>query len=115
MDTKRLITEAGNVIEDPDIIIDVYDMTFVWVSDKILKISGMKKEDFINKQVFEYDRRKRLDIKKLQFTMLSKLSLTHTVPVKTKNERLLKIKLKAYNVSIDGNPYIVEKIKKVIG
>jgi hypothetical protein len=45
INTDNLLIEANKFIKDPDVIIDVYDMTYVWVSAYHCEVTGYTKEE----------------------------------------------------------------------
>lgn len=50
-ETGQLLLKAQEYIPAPDVIIDVYDMTYVWVSDYHCQVTGYTKEEEHNMSI----------------------------------------------------------------
>ena len=46
-----LLAKANEKIADPDVIVDVYDMTYVWVSKHQCSITGYSEDEQIGQQL----------------------------------------------------------------
>ena len=54
-DTQELLKVATEVIQDPDVVMDPYDMSFLWMSEKSRRISG---DNLIGQPIAHYARDK---------------------------------------------------------
>jgi hypothetical protein len=48
---EKILEEANKYIKDPDVIIDVYDMTYVWTSIYHCEVTGYSKAEQTNMRI----------------------------------------------------------------
>ena len=49
-----LLEEAKKVTKNPDAIIDMYDLTYVWISKKLADINGFPASEMLGKQITDF-------------------------------------------------------------
>lgn len=51
VNVEKLLAEANKYIKNPDVIVDVFDMTYTWVSDYHCEVTGYTKEEQENMRI----------------------------------------------------------------
>jgi len=108
-----VLKEAKKQIDEPDAIIDLYDQTFIWVSEKFCEIVGYTKDELINKQLSDI-LDKAFDTRELHMHMMSSKDF---LPINTsfirKDGCELDVKAKGRAFDFQGHPYLVGKIVSI--
>jgi len=108
LDINALLEKTKEKIPNPDIVIDPYDLTFVWVSEKYCELTGYSKTELINTQVFSAADMKPEELRQIKMEMISQKNIvTREMPLKTKTGEQIIIKAKDALITFQGNPYIV--------
>jgi len=116
MNTEKLLAEANKIIKGPDVIIDPYDLTYVWVSKKICKIFEYSCDDIISKQLTEFEIYNKRQPREIEMEMIdSDKPIEINSFVKTKSGKKIRFMGEGQGFKFGGHPYLVGKIKKVIG
>ncbi len=111
---EKLIEAAKKKVPDPDAISDGYDMTFQWIGKKLCKIMGYKESELLDRQVTNVHSDSQEHARKMESEIFTLSEPTiKTVPVKTKQGKLIKLKMKFFPFKVDGNPYMTAKVLEV--
>ncbi len=108
MDIDALVKEARKHIDDPDAIIDPYDLTFVWVNEKAAKSFGYSASEMTDKQVLDFTLLPRTKVMKITLTLLHGL-FKQEIPIKTKGGKRVDKRIKYKVIRFEGCPYFVTK------
>lgn len=113
---EELLAEAKKYIGEPDYIVDLYDLTFIWASDNGLQLVGRPKEDIgkvrsvdiiaFNEQFDEAAFRKQL---------AERIGARHgemVLPIKIKDDGTAKMTIEYQVFIFKGGWYIVGKVLK---
>lgn len=113
MEIYRILKKAKTICNNPDAIIDTYDLTFVWVSEKCCKLTEYLESELNNNQIFiVYPRYK--DTCEIELSMQTDPPKERIIPIITKSKQNIKFKLKSWCFKIDDYPYVVGKIIDVV-
>lgn len=113
-DIKKLLEEANKYLKNPDVIIDPYDMTFVWMNEKILRRAG---KNLVGERVASTSE-DPYGIEDFRVMSAEVMTVDHKV---RKKEILIKMgpgkKRKALinyvMIKFDNQPYLVTKVIKI--
>jgi hypothetical protein len=110
---KGLLEEANKYIKDPDAIVDTYDMTFVWVSERVKKMQGNMAGNQIAKQTED-----PTGISDFKSADLNAMTIDYKVKKKniviiTKDNKKKKATIKFIVIEYDNQPYLISKFTKI--
>ena len=110
---NSILHEAKQYIEVPDIIIDLYDLTLVWISPRLKKLSGYKDEDLINKQSTDFlvgtlDQRRQV-----LYDRIVREKGKGEFVAKAKSGEIMNIETKFKVFEFDGVQYVASHVVKV--
>ena len=98
-------------IKNFDVVIDPYDLTYMWVSKKFCKIIGYDPEELIGEQIFKVIDRDKNDTRKIEFDMLGDESGTKREhSMKRKDGTTIKLMAQDNYIEINSKPYLVGTI-----
>jgi hypothetical protein len=112
-----LLEAAKQVIPEPDVIIDLYELTFEWVSDKFCEITGMTRNRVINASILGFDKLERGAKRKMistALTMMSRYKKTNIIPFEREDGKQVKVKTETHYFEYKGGPYVAERILELI-
>ncbi len=110
MDIQKILAKAKEKISEPDVIIDPYDLTYVWVSDKMCDLFDYTAEELIGKQIREFQHGKK-DPREVEVEMAESKSLIPVdFSIKHKSGKEINIKGEGISFEFEEQPYLVGKI-----
>ena len=110
---KNILQKAKKHISDPDLIIDPYDLTFVWVSDNFCNITRYSKSEIIGEQFFKISTRRPDEAKQIEMEIIKTDSVKQIkLPIKTKDGTEMIVLGKSCNIYFDGQPFMAGNILK---
>ncbi len=113
-DIQELLKEANKHIPDPDVIIDVYDMTYAWVSQKHSTITEYTKEEQINTRISEISQLKHGDTNNTAPEALTpNQKFTQEMILTTKSGKKKEAEVAGIVIEFNNQPYLIGKILKV--
>jgi len=84
---NAILQKAGEILNEPDAIIDFYDQTFFWVSEKIAKLTGFPVDTIIGVQVSKVHGETEESIREFQTQIMNTPDgIVNTYTIKTKME-----------------------------
>ena len=107
---KTILDKAKELLADPDIIIDLYDFTIVWSSQKHEKITGFSKKELTGKQVQNFF---ALNGDKKRAKAIEHMSKSHgrmNVESTTKKGYVVKFTVEFYTIKFDDGFYHIGKL-----
>lgn len=113
--TEDLMLEAKKYIKEPDIIVDLYDITIEWLHPRLIKKFKLP-DNYINKnvvpltEIFEFSKREMLSI----IWKSKKTEGGRTITAKLKNGKKYKITAKFKTFIFNKTLYRVGEMKKII-
>jgi PAS domain S-box-containing protein len=111
MDIEEILKKANEKVKDPDVIVDPYDLSYVWVSEKFCRITGYSKAELAGKQIIDVSARKKDDVKRIEMEIMgSNSGKPMSVPLRTKGGKRIEFKGAAYHIDFRGQPYVVAKL-----
>ncbi|MBN2422723.1 PAS domain-containing protein [Candidatus Woesearchaeota archaeon] len=115
VNVDALLKKVREKMQNPDIIVDPYDLTFVWVSEGYCKLTGYSCSDLIDKQLFFTSVQTKDTARKMEMDMLSKReSDIKEIPIKKKTGKVVIAKVKDIIINFENHPYMAGKLIKVI-
>ena len=110
-DLGALLKKAKTTLKDVDIVVDPYDLTFIWVSDKLCRLSGFEQDKLVGQQIFALDIRGQPATKEIELMMMrADENNVIEVPVKTKDGKDIIVKIQAISITFKDQPYMVARI-----
>jgi hypothetical protein len=111
---KKMLKKANEYIKDLDVVIDPYDMTYVWVSDNQCNISEYSAAEQIDKQIamnisIEHKDVRNTIIEDITNNTLSEKKLF--LKTKTGEEKILMVE--SMSLLYNNQPYLIGRIKQV--
>ncbi len=107
---ETLLKKARELFDEPDVIIDLFDMTFIWVSQHILDISGYSEDEMLGKQVMEFFSGFNIEnnetLKRLMKTSHGKMNILAV----GKDSKDIKINAEFYTIQHDDGYFHIGKI-----
>lgn len=107
-ETKNIIKKANSIIKNPDAIVDLYDLTFLWVNKKTAETYGYTPYEMIGKNVASFCFVKHGEPIDVALSFISS-TFTHTMPIKTKEGEKVVRKMQYKIFKYERNPYLVTK------
>lgn len=98
--TKDLLLESKKYIDNPDIIIDMYDFSVEWMSDDAIQMLGKPRSEVIGKIAYFLEDLPMKKAQELSVKDMEKREGINEYPVKTKRGTILikaKFKIFKYN------------------
>lgn len=114
MDVRQLLEYAKQFIENPDLIVDPYDLTYVWVSKKFCNISGYSSSELVGEQLLKFEDYKNVEPWRIESKMVTpnkKIRINSLLLVK--NGPNVKINGYGRSFEFDNQPYMAGKILEV--
>ncbi len=113
MNIDSLLAAAKKKIKNPDIIIDPYDLTYVWLSDKFCQLSDYTCAELIGKSSQTIEDFADQELREIETEMAYSQDKVPVESVLTKKDGS-KIQIKGYGYSFtyQNDPYMVGKIVK---
>ena len=108
MVNAMLVASAKKAMPNPDAIIDVYDLTFVWVNTKAAK--RYNASEMINKQIFGFTFMGKMGVRETLSTLFAKGGLIK-IPIKSKDGRKILKSMRHKIFLFENNPYLATKFK----
>lgn len=113
MDTQAILALTKGELQNPDAIIDPYDLTFLWVSKKCCELSGYTEKELIGKQIF-VTCPKYKDPTEMEVNMQSDPPKERLIPIIKKDGKKITFKIKSVAVKMGDSPYHVGEILEVL-
>jgi len=111
MEIRKLVENASEKIEDPDVIIDPLNFTFHWVSKRHAKLLGYSVEELEGKEVFPFTNLPTTDEEKGQLMVTMGMPEGKTmIPLKTKDGRVIVVEFRHIRFEVEGKPFMVAKL-----
>ena len=111
---NELLKKPKEFVDQPDAIVDVYDLTFVWASQKLTKAMGYAHSEMQGLQTIDIHSDDKEQARKTEMEIsVGPQGQVREMPVKTKQGKPLKVKFKVYRFEFQENPYMVGKLLSV--
>lgn len=115
---EGLLIEAKKYLPDPDFIVDLYDLTFIWASPRGLAMGGYDQTD-VGKlrsiDVIAFDQKySEQDFRKELSQRLGQRQGTMKLPVKIKGGATAMMELEYHIFSYKGGWYAADKILEMV-
>jgi PAS domain S-box-containing protein len=104
-----VLEKARELCGKPDMIIDLYDFTVVWMSDELEKILGYKKGEMIGKTIMETFALKEEEKRKKAIEHMSKEHGFMNSFLKAKDGNKIRFDVEFYTVEFKGGFYHIGK------
>jgi len=111
--SKELIEYCKNIVKNPDVIMDLYDQSFSWASDKAVKMLGFSHEELANTRIMDLRVKDKSDQEDL-IEHTRKKDYVDIFPMKTKSGKVINIQARVVMIEFKNNPYQIVKVKKVV-
>ena len=111
--TKGLISYCKNRVQDPDVIMDLFDKSFTWASNKTVKILGFSHEELANTRVLALRVKEKSDEEDLAEHIVNK-DYVDDFPMKTKSGKIIIVKARVVTIEFRKNPYQIIKVMKLV-
>lgn len=110
----EIFKKAAKFIENPDVIIDVYDMTYAWVSDYHCQISEYSEAEQVGEPIAKISQLEEGDTSKIapEVTMPNKKFVRQMI-ITTKSGQQKSAQVEGVVLEIAGQPYLVGKIIQI--
>jgi PAS domain-containing protein len=102
---EAIMRKAKELLKEPDMIIDLYDYTIIWTSDRILKITGFTREETEGKQIIDIHSISEEEKRKKLMEHASKPHGFMEVCLKLKGGGSVRMDVEFYNAEIEGGFY----------
>lgn len=110
-----LLDEASKYIQNPDVIIDVYDMTYVWVSSFHCEVTGYSNEEEVNMRIAGNSQLVNGDTRQMApETSEPYKPFDRDVIITTKNGERKIAKVHSIVIEYERQPYLVGKMESVV-
>lgn len=106
-----VVIEAKKYLDRVDFIIDLYDKSFVWASDKVLQVAGYTSDEFAKLRTFD-TLDKSVDQEEYKKELAQELINKHgttTVLCNSKEGKKIRLTIEYYIFEFDGGWYRVAK------
>ena len=104
-----VVKKAKEILKNPDMLVDLYDFTIVWMSPWLEKILGYGKEKLVGKELADYfavdDAKKREKV----FEHISKTRDHLTADLKTKGGNIVRFEVEFHTFEFNKGFYHVGK------
>ena len=110
--SKELIKNCKELVKDPDAIMDLYDQTFAWASDKAAKLLGFSHKELSVKRVLDIRIKDTSDEEDLT-EHTSKNDYIDIFPMRTKDGKEILIKARVKYIKFNEQPYQIIKVLEV--
>jgi len=112
MDTNVLLKMANEEIENPDVLIDPFDLTFIWVCDKTCEKTGYGKNELDGKSMFticpEYKPKTEMEV-----NMITDPAKERNIPIVTKEGKHIIFHVKSVPIKPQDYPVLAGKIMSI--
>jgi hypothetical protein len=106
---SALLAKAKELLKTPDMILDLYDFTIVWMSPRLKKILELSDDELVGKQLPNYfsvgDDKKR----EKSIEHMSKAHGFLTSDLKTKKGGVVRFEVEFYTIEFKGGFYHIGK------
>jgi len=92
-----------------DTLIDLYDMTFVYITKEAANVSGYEPEEMIGKQISNFMTIPSDATSFRETIMKSMVGGSVKIPVKTKDGKERIVEMKHTTIELEGHPFLVTK------
>jgi len=108
---KRALKVAKIKMPDFDTAVDLFDMSFVYISEKSARLSGYKPKEMLGKHISNF---MTASPKSKEFTeaILSSLSGRAAIPIKTKSGKEVVVPMDFLTIEVDSHPFLVTRAVK---
>ena len=106
---EDLLRLARKKMRDFDTIIDLYDMTFVYMTRESARVSGHTPREMIGKPIADFMTIPRRDQSFTKTIMKSMEGGVVRIPVRTKDGKEKVVEMKHAVVELEGYPYLVTR------
>ncbi len=111
MEVDKLLEQAKKKLHDLDLIVDPYDLSFVWVSSKVCKLIGYSEKEALATQMIEVHTGQEEEVKRMEMEFSCPFPEKQmNLPIRTKDGIELKLTTKTVCFEFDGQPYVIGKI-----
>ena len=115
MNVDMILKKAEEKIPNPDIIVDPFDLTFVWVSKRYCELTGYHEAELIDKQIFFTSTQEEEKARKMETDMLSEKSRKKMqIPIKTKSGKVLIAEVEDTIINFENHPYMAGRLIRII-
>ncbi len=108
----RLMEVAKKKMPGFHVIIDLFDMTFVYVTKEGAEMSGYTQDDMIDKPISDFMSVKNSDEPFTKTIMKTLVGGLVRIPLITKSGEERLVEMKHVMVEIDGHPFLITKANK---
>jgi len=109
--SDRVVQRALELLPGVGCIVDLYDMSFVWASEEVMKIFGYTKEEIMHIKCYETldEKNQEQEWEKIMAERLEKGRGNTAVFVKNKAGKLMRLKMQYQIFGADGGMYMAAK------
>ena len=115
VDVGMLLAKVREKMKEPDIVVDPYDLTFVWVSKNYCKLTGYSEDELIDKQLFFTSTQDKNKLREMELELLSeKVGDKKEIPIKTKSGKILIARVEDVIVNFEDHPYMAGRLLELV-
>ena len=116
MNTEELLMKVKEAVAEPDSIIDVYDLSFVWVSQRLAASIGYTQAEITEKRTIDVYSTSPKEAQEIEREIiLAKDGIIKDFPVKTKAGDAVTIRIRVHHLTFDDTPYMVGEFLEDLG
>ena len=110
-ETNELLSRAKEVIAEPDVIVDTYDLSFAWINPKLAETLGYDESEMKGKQTMAMHADDPEQARKTETEIFTASEeIIKEMPVKTKDGKELTVKFRIRHFDFNNVPYMVGKL-----
>jgi predicted methyltransferase len=113
MENNNILHKVKQIVKNPDAIIDTYDLSFVFVSEKCCKLTEFSRDELVGNQIFVMCQKYKEPCE-IEINMQNDPPQERIIPIVTKSKKNIKFKIKSLGIKVENYPYHVEKYLKLL-
>jgi hypothetical protein len=111
---ENFLDVANKYIKNPDVIIDVYDMTYIWTSAYHSEITGYTKEEQTNMRIAKNSQLVNGDTSQIaEEVMIPNTPFVRKIIITTKTGEKKVADIEGIVIEINNQPYLIGKMTSV--
>ncbi len=110
--SPELVKHCQKIIKDPDVIMDLYDQSFAWASDKATQILGFHPDELANTRFLDLRVKDKSDTEDLKEHIAEKDYIAD-FPMRTKDGKVININARVIYTEFEKDPYQIVKVLKI--
>jgi PAS domain S-box-containing protein len=114
MNEDELINEVKKLAEEKmpnfDTIIDLFDMSFIYISEKSAKLSGYMSEEMVGESIHKFMNIPSGDNESFQdILMKTMIGGNVKIPIKTKDGKSIDVLMNFVLIEVDNHPFVATR------